>query len=96
MHVLPHALRRPCTRTCTPGEIETSILLYAHPKLVKEGYESADWVADDRRHLLVEGMAAYTTSGVIGRPSLGSAEKGKVVLASLVQSFAEVLRALRI
>ena len=78
------------------GEIETSILLYAHPKLVKEGYESADWVADDRRHLLVEGMAAYTTSGVIGRPSLGSAEKGKAVLASLVQSFAEVLRALRI
>lgn len=78
------------------GEIETSILLYAHPKLVKEGYEGADWTADDRRHLLVQGMAAYTTSGVIGRPSLGSAEKGKAVLASLVQSFADVLQALRV
>jgi creatinine amidohydrolase len=78
------------------GEIETSILLSAHPELVGEGYESADWIADDRRYLLVEGMAAYTTSGVIGRPSLGSAEKGKATLASLVQSFADVLRVLRV
>jgi len=53
-------------------------------------------LADDRRHLLIEGMTAYTTSGVIGRPSLGSAEKGKAVLASLVRSFADVLRALHV
>jgi creatinine amidohydrolase len=32
-------------------------------------------------------MAGYTKSGVIGRPSLGSADKGKAVLRSLVQSF---------
>lgn len=51
------------------GEIETSILLYAHPELVRDGYETADWIADDRRHLLTTGMSAYTTSGVIGRPS---------------------------
>ena len=38
------------------GEIETSILLHAHPELVKDGYETADWVADDRRYLLVKGM----------------------------------------
>lgn len=78
------------------GEIETSILLYAHPELVKNGYETADWVADDRRHFLVKGTTAYTNSGVIGRPSLASAEKGKAVLASLVHSFADVLRVLDI
>ena len=72
------------------GEIETSILLHAHPELVRDGYQSADWVADDRRHLLTTGMGEYTRSGVIGRPSLGSAEKGKALLASLVDSFAAV------
>ena len=78
------------------GEIETSILLYAHPELVRDGYETADWIADDRRHLLIKGMSAYTTSGVIGRPSLGSADKGKTLLTSLVHSFADVLRVLDI
>lgn len=73
------------------GEIETSILLHAHPELVRDGYQAADWTADDRRHLLTTGMGEYTRSGVIGRPSLGSAEKGKAVLASLVDSFAPVL-----
>ena len=76
------------------GEIETSILLHAHPELVRDGYEAADWIADDRRHLLTTGMGEYTQSGVIGRPSLGSAEKGKAVLASLVASFASVLEIL--
>jgi creatinine amidohydrolase len=76
------------------GEIETSILLHAHPELVMDGYETADWTADDRRHLLTTGMAEYTQSGVIGRPSLGSADKGKAVLASLVASFAPVLEIL--
>ncbi|MER7805390.1 creatininase family protein [Streptomyces parvulus] len=69
------------------GEIETSILLHAHPESVRPGYETADFVADDRRHLLSLGMSAYTDSGVIGRPSLGSAEKGKELLASLAESF---------
>jgi creatinine amidohydrolase len=56
------------------GELETSILLYAHPELVKDGYETADHISDDRPHLLIEGLAAYTSSGVIGRPSLRSVE----------------------
>jgi creatinine amidohydrolase len=73
------------------GEIETSILLHARPDLVRDGYQGADWVADDRRHLLVTGMSEYTASGVIGRPSLATAEKGKTVLASLTASFAPVL-----
>lgn len=77
------------------GEIETSILLHAHPELVRDGYEAADWVSDDRRYLLTTGMSEYTRSGVIGRPSLGSVEKGKAVLDSLVESFATVLEILR-
>ncbi|WP_307534772.1 creatininase family protein [Streptomyces sp. V3I8] len=69
------------------GEIETSILLHAHPEFLKPGYETSDFVADDRRHLLSLGMSAYTGSGVIGRPSKASAEKGKELLASLADSF---------
>jgi creatinine amidohydrolase len=70
------------------GELETSILLHMLPDLVRPGYERADHVADDRRYLLARGMQAYTESGVVGRPSLASAEKGRAVLASLVRSFA--------
>lgn len=73
------------------GEVETSILLYAHPELVRPGYETADCVADDRRHLLTLGMPAYTESGVVGRPSMASAGKGKELLAGLVDSFGEYL-----
>jgi creatinine amidohydrolase len=76
------------------GELETSILLHAQPELVRDGYHTADWVVDDRRHLLTTGMDEYTTSGVIGRPSLATAEKGKELLASLVESFASVLEIL--
>ncbi|MGP8303738.1 creatininase family protein [Streptomyces inhibens] len=71
------------------GEVETSILLHAHPELVKDGYESADCVADDRKHLLTLGMSAYTESGVIGCPSLASAQKGRELLAGLVEAFGE-------
>ena len=70
-------------------------MLHAHPELVRDGYEAADWVANDRRHLLTTGTGEYTRSGVIGRPSLGSADKGKAVLASLVDSFAAVLQILQ-
>ncbi|MGC9441069.1 creatininase family protein [Streptomyces sp. WG5] len=69
------------------GEIETSILLHTHPEYVRPGFEAADFVADDRRHLLSLGMSGYTESGVIGRPSLGSAEKGRKLLAGLADSF---------
>ncbi|MEU9332581.1 creatininase family protein [Streptomyces sp. NPDC048290] len=73
------------------GEIETSVLLHAHPEMLRPGYESADFIRDDRRHLLTLGMSGYTDSGVIGRPSLGSAEKGKALLASLTESFGAYL-----
>ncbi|MER5624010.1 creatininase family protein [Streptosporangium sp. NPDC002544] len=79
----------PCTRTCTPEK--TSLLLHACPEVIRPGYHSADWTADDRRHLLTKGMQAYTDSGVIGRPSLAAAEKGKALLDSLASSFGDVL-----
>ncbi|MFF5566361.1 creatininase family protein [Streptomyces sp. NPDC012623] len=73
------------------GELETSILLHDSPDLVRPGYETSDFLADDREHLLTLGMRAYTESGVIGRPSLASAEKGRELLAGLVDSFAGYL-----
>jgi creatinine amidohydrolase len=77
------------------GELETSILLHVNPEVVRNGFHTADWVANDRRHLLTTGMGEYTRSGVIGRPSLASADKGKALLASLVGSFASVLEMLQ-
>ncbi|GAB3695863.1 creatininase family protein [Saccharopolyspora tripterygii] len=77
------------------GEVETSILLHAHPDLVRSGYETGDHLADDRRHLLTTGMPRYAGSGVIGRPSLASAGKGRDLLAALVATFGDHLAALR-
>lgn len=71
------------------GELETSILLAYTPELVRPGNETADWTSE-RPLLLTLGMAGYTKSGVIGRPSLGSSEKGAAVIASLIRSFEEV------
>jgi hypothetical protein len=73
------------------GELETPNLLDAHPDLVTEGYENADHIAEDRQFLLTIGMSGYTTSGVIGRPSLATAAKGQAALASLVVSFSQYL-----
>jgi creatinine amidohydrolase len=76
------------------GELETSILLATYPEIVRPGNETADWAADDRPHLLTLGVAGYTKSGVIGRPSLGTAAKGAAALSSLARSFAAVLEVL--
>jgi creatinine amidohydrolase len=76
------------------GETEVSILLYVSPDLIRDGYEQADWQANPRPHLLVTGMRGYTDSGVIGRPSLGTAEKGQAILDSLTRSFKNHLEVL--
>jgi len=73
------------------GELETSILLHAHPDLVRPGYETSDHLADDRRHLLTLGLAPYTESGVVGRPSLASAHKGEALLAGLTEAFGQYI-----
>jgi creatinine amidohydrolase len=73
------------------GEFETSILLHAHPELVRAGYEAGDHKANQRPGLLTLGMEGYTTSGIIGRPSLATAAKGETAIACLVDSFASCL-----
>jgi len=77
------------------GEGETSILLHRFPDVVRPGFEDADHLANDRRHLLSEGMRAYTTSGIIGRPSRASAEKGERLLTAFSRLFKEHLTVLR-
>ena len=76
------------------GEWETSILLHAHPELVHDAYWESDHNAPDRPYLHLLGMAGYTTSGIIGRPSLATADKGRLALASLVTTFDMLLHAL--
>lgn len=76
------------------GELETSLLLHAHPALVPADYATHDERADDRNRMLTLGLAPYTESGVIGHPSLATAEKGEGALAHLVTAFADVLAAL--
>jgi len=73
------------------GEAETSILLAECPEVVRPSYETADEVANDRPFLLTEGMAAYTRSGVVGRPSLATATKGAALLDALSAQFKDYL-----
>ncbi|GIH03254.1 creatinine amidohydrolase [Rhizocola hellebori] len=76
------------------GEIETSMLLHLLPEVVGPTQNADHDGSDRRQHLLTLGMRSYTTSGIIGKPSLGDATKGKMVLESLTQSFADYLRVL--
>jgi creatinine amidohydrolase len=70
------------------GELETSLLLHATPDLVSPDRAAADHLATDRPHLLITGVRGYTDTGIIGRPSLGTAAKGELILDSLSKSFA--------
>ncbi len=69
------------------GELETSILLHALPHVVSDNYAEADYEQPDLRGLLTDGMAALTPTGVIGRPSLATAEKGEAVVQAVVGLF---------
>lgn len=73
------------------GELETSILLATHPSYVRDGWQTADHSAPDRRHLTTVGMSAYTDSGVIGYPSRASAEKGRAVLDHLGKAAGDLI-----
>ncbi len=65
------------------GELETSVLLTEVPDVVVGDWSRSDHLAADRQSLLYRSMTEYTRSGVIGRPSLASAEKGEKFLAAL-------------
>jgi creatinine amidohydrolase len=74
------------------GELETSVLLHAHPEMVRPG--AADHVTGPRDHMPTLGLAPYTPTGVVGHPSLATADKGRRLLAALVGAFAGHLAAL--
>ncbi|WP_286929396.1 MULTISPECIES: creatininase family protein [Aeromicrobium] len=80
------------------GELEASILLAAWPEYLGDGWQEAwtdaDQTAADRRHLLTVGMDAYTTTGIIGRPSLATEAKGQVALHALGQNAVKVVEIL--
>src|SRR5271168_1449910 len=58
------------------GELETSVLLAAYPDYVRDGWNTTDHAAPDRRYLSALGISAYTDTGVIGQPSQATKEKG--------------------
>ena len=64
------------------GEMETSILLHAYPHVVRRE-KITNWHAPDRRLLTLTGMRHYTPNGVIGFPSRGTAEKGRLLIEGL-------------
>ena len=73
------------------GEAETSILLADAPDVVRPSYVDADFAVSDRRYLLTTGMVGYTKTGIIGRPSLATAEKGRALLDAFSVAFREHL-----
>lgn len=65
------------------GEIESSIMLSTHPEFV-DLKKAWDDLKPERPLMHVLGMDGYSKNGVLGRPSLATADKGKSLLKSLV------------
>ena len=73
------------------GEFEVSLLLHGAPHLVGKDIAGEDHSAPHRPHLLSLGVTGYTSNGLIGQPSLATAEKGRAILDSLAASAREHL-----
>ncbi|WP_062887354.1 creatininase family protein [Mycobacterium avium] len=65
------------------GEREPSTRLAPHPDSLRDGWQTSDHTANDRRYLTSLGIHAYTPTGVIGSPSQATAAKGSNVLDHL-------------
>ena len=74
------------------GEYETSVLLHCWPHLVRME-EAADELAE-RPLLAVRGLAAYSRSGTVGRPTRATAEKGRKALDAMTAAMAAEVREL--
>ncbi|BCO56969.1 creatinine amidohydrolase [Mycobacterium intracellulare] len=68
------------------GELETSILLAAYPDYLRPGWHTSDHTHADRRYLTTLGIRAFTDTGVIGQPSLATADKGRALLDHLAKA----------
>jgi Creatinine amidohydrolase len=68
------------------GELETSILLAYYPEYLLPGWHTGDHQHSDRRYPTTLGMHADTDTGVIGQPSLASADNGRAVLDHLAKA----------
>ena len=68
------------------GEYETSVLLHYYPHLVR--MEAAADELAERPLLAVRGLAAYSRSGVVGRPTRATAEKGRKALEAMTAAMA--------
>jgi creatinine amidohydrolase len=74
------------------GELETSILLAAYPSYLRDGWQTTDHTATDRRYLTTLGIEAYTPTGVIGYPSRATEAKGKLALEHLGRSASTIVK----
>ena len=76
------------------GELETSLMLYLAPDLVRMD-QAADVVADPRTYRrYAQGRVATPppgSRGTLGFPSRASAEKGEAVFYRYVESLVEIL-----
>jgi len=73
------------------GELETSLILYLYPKLVKnipQGYVPAV----HRSCLSYLPLSVLAPQGIWGRPDLASAEKGRLAFEAMVQETVRYIR----
>lgn len=73
------------------GELETSILQAACPDYLRDGWQTSDHAANDRRYLTTLGIEAYTPTGVIGYPSQATEAKGEKALDHLGRNAHELI-----
>jgi creatinine amidohydrolase len=74
------------------GEVETALMLAAHPHLVK-GTAPEEWPRFPK-YVLVRDKRRYWPGGVWGNPAAASAGQGEAILAAEVDRLAKVISAL--
>ena len=74
------------------GEVETAVMLAAHPELVK-GSAPAEWPSFPK-HLLVRDKRRYWPGGVWGDPARATASQGEEILEAEARRLVEVISAL--
>jgi creatinine amidohydrolase len=74
------------------GEVETAIMLAAHPELVR-GTASAEWPAFPK-FILARRKRKFWPGGVWGNPGAGTREKGEKILKHEVNFLVDLVKAL--